>query len=343
MAGTAALGAAVLVFVGAVLPPRARRLAPPEWHAGGPDGPRRLSRPHQPIRRHRHGRRGRRRGRARRPAVRHLHRSRRRHAAARSARAIARVSCASTPSRSARRAATTSRIGLRQGAVPARRRTARRRRGRPAGSAASASSRTRIPPSRRWRGTTGTRRFDGIEWLNADSEWRDESTARLAVGLLTYPFRPDAKPSRRCSAGRRRLPAWTICGGGRGRSSPLPGTDAHARVGWKNQSDPYQDATLLRLPSYEAAFRAFSLHVALESSALTRDAGADGQALVGAIRAGRVHTIVDAYARPGAFEFTGRAAGVDRGDGRGDDRARRRAGPSGAEQRAPRQPPRSVS
>ena len=30
---------------------------------------------------------------------------------------------------------------------------------------------------------------DGLEWINADSEWRDESAAGLARALFSYPFR----------------------------------------------------------------------------------------------------------------------------------------------------------
>ena len=32
--------------------------------------------------------------------------------------------------------------------------------------------------------------FDGIEWLSADSEWRDESRARFARVLFDYLLRP---------------------------------------------------------------------------------------------------------------------------------------------------------
>src|SRR4029450_3752734 len=32
--------------------------------------------------------------------------------------------------------------------------------------------------------------LDGVEWLNADSEWRDERAWTLARALVTYPFRP---------------------------------------------------------------------------------------------------------------------------------------------------------
>jgi len=32
--------------------------------------------------------------------------------------------------------------------------------------------------------------FNGLEWLNGDSEWRDESPMTLLRSLLTYPLRP---------------------------------------------------------------------------------------------------------------------------------------------------------
>ncbi len=32
--------------------------------------------------------------------------------------------------------------------------------------------------------------FDGLEWLNADSEWRDEARRQLAGAAIYYPFRP---------------------------------------------------------------------------------------------------------------------------------------------------------
>ncbi len=126
---------------------------------------------------------------------------------------------------------------------------------------------------------------------------------------MTYAFRPTetvASLFRRPAT----IARWDSLRRGR-RPVGLAGTDAHARVGWKNQGDPYEDRTLLRLPSYESAFRAFSLQAVLESP-LSGRAADDADALVRAIRAGHVHTIVDAYAAPGSFEFTGRTGGVAR-------------------------------
>jgi hypothetical protein len=60
------------------------------------------------------------------------------------------------------------------------------------------------------------------------------------------------------------------------------------------------------VPSYEASFRTFSIRVH-PVSALSGSAGPDADALISAIRAGRVHSVVDSIARPGRFEFTARS------------------------------------
>ena len=56
-------------------------------------------------------------------------------------------------------------------------------------------------------GRLGRADFDGLEWLNADSEWRDEFWGSLGRVLLTYPFRPTEtlaalldRPTRRPAA-----------------------------------------------------------------------------------------------------------------------------------------------
>jgi hypothetical protein len=158
-----------------------------------------------------------------------------------------------------------------------------------------------------WRGWSAP--FDALEWLNADSEWRTRPGARLAVALATYPFRPAetvASLFRRPSM----LGRWDALRGGR-RPVAVAGTDAHARVGWRNQGDPYEDKTLVALPSYEASFGAFSLRVVLPDG-FSRRPREDAEALLRALRAGHVHTIVDGYARPGVFEFTGRVGAGER-------------------------------
>ena len=94
--------------------------------------------------------------------------------------------CASTRSKSARRAATTPRWDSTR-TLSARRRTSRRRR------RCLAARRVRLAahPDRAGR----VRRSDwtgieGIEWMNADSEWRNETRVRLARVVLTTSCGP---------------------------------------------------------------------------------------------------------------------------------------------------------
>ena len=145
--------------------------------------------------------------------------------------------------------------------------------------------------------------FDALEWLNADSEWRDERAPRLVATLLAYPFRPAATVAALFDRPAT-LERWDR-EAGRRRVFALAGADAHARGAWRAEGDPYQGRPLLRAPSYEASFGAFSLRVTLDRP-LSGRADEDASALLTALRAGRVHTIVDAFARPGAFEFTAR-------------------------------------
>ena len=111
--------------------------------------------------------------------VHHPHRPRRRHARARSAGVPARRALSSTPSRSARSAATSSRSNLRAASpYPLAGETARRHRGHPSarrlgGRRASGFA----EPALRW--TAGNAPYDGIEWLNVDSEWRDDGRGDL--------------------------------------------------------------------------------------------------------------------------------------------------------------------
>ena len=103
-----------------------------------------------------------------------------------------------------------------------------------------------------------------MEWLNADTEWRDEGLPRLARALVQYPFgsiealgsildRPDATLSR-----------WDILTQRR-RVTALAGADAHARTGWMDEdANGYRRGWFLRIPSYEVSFRTFAMRVAVD-------------------------------------------------------------------------------
>lgn len=142
---------------------------------------------------------------------------------------------------------------------------------------------------------------DAIEWLNADTEWRDESWPRLARVALAYPFRGAAAMAAVFDRPAEVLSRFDELA----RQRPvvaLAGADAHARFGIPGARDPYRGWLLPGVPSYEASFRAFSLHVELDeppSGIAAEDAGR----LIAALRAGHVYTAIDALAGPAVLDF----------------------------------------
>lgn len=153
-------------------------------------------------------------------------------------------------------------------------------------------------PALRW--TDWEAPFDGLEWLNADSEWRDELWASLGRGLLTYAFRPVETLAALLDRPRDILQQWERVTATR-RVPGIAGADAHARLGFRQGVDPYQDRVLARLPSYEVSFRAFANHVILDRP-LTGDAAADARLVNDGIREGRVYTSVGGFAALASFE-----------------------------------------
>jgi hypothetical protein len=160
-------------------------------------------------------------------------------------------------------------------------------------------------PALRWRAWDAP--FDGLEWLNADSEWRDEFWGSLGRVLLTYPVRPAETLATLLDRPDEVLAQWDRALRTR-HVVAIAGADAHARLGVRSATEPYEDRIIARLPSYEASFRAFSNHVVL-NRAFTGDAARDAAALVDAIRWGRVFTSIDALARLGGFELKATAQG----------------------------------
>jgi hypothetical protein len=149
----------------------------------------------------------------------------------------------------------------------------------------------------RWNGWEAV--ADGIEWLNADTEWRDESRLSLLRSLATYPWRPAETVAALVSHHPRPLLSrWDDLARTR-RTVGLAAVDAHARIGMRDGPDPYRGRVLAKIPSYEASFRTFALHVELNAP-FSGDAARDGAALLAAIREGHVYTTLDALAAPGA-------------------------------------------
>ena len=154
--------------------------------------------------------------------------------------------------------------------------------------------------------------FDGIEWLNGDSVWRDAPRLRLALAAWAFAFRPVASLTslyiRPAALDRADLVA------GQRRVGFMAGVDAHARLGARGGGASSWRSLFLRVPSYETAFEVASLGVRL-ADPLTGDAASDADAIIAAIRAGHLHTLVGGLARPGAFEFTASSGGVTAEEG----------------------------
>lgn len=155
-------------------------------------------------------------------------------------------------------------------------------------------------------------RFDGIEWLNGDSVWRDAPRLRLALAAWTFAFRPVAsltslyaRPAALDRADQVSVQRPVVF---------MAGADAHARLGARDAGPGSRTSLFLRVPSYETAFEVASLVVRL-AGPLVGDAASDADSVVGAIRAGHLHTVVGGMARPAAFEFAASSGGVTVGEG----------------------------
>ncbi len=143
--------------------------------------------------------------------------------------------------------------------------------------------------------------FDAIEWLNGDSQWRDATLGELARASLTYFLSPESTLTalvRRPVA----LAKWDALARTR-RVLTLTGSDAHARIGLRQSTEPYADFVLAKLPSYLAVFRVASIRVWLPQ-APPADARQAAASIVSSIRAGHLHSVVDGLAAPAAFAFT---------------------------------------
>lgn len=155
-------------------------------------------------------------------------------------------------------------------------------------------------PELRWRG--GTAPYDGLEWLNVDSEWRDESAAHLAGTVMRYFVRPPETIASLFRHPAQSLRRWDAAA----RARPVVGIaalDAHARVPWPNRREPSPDDTLAKLPSYEQMFKTLAQAAVLDRP-LSGDAVPDSALVLSALRAGRAFSAVTAFAAPASLDFS---------------------------------------
>ena len=155
-------------------------------------------------------------------------------------------------------------------------------------------------PSLRW--TDWTADLDGLEWINGDSEWRDEPRLPLVRALMAYLLRPPEAMGALLDRPVAVLNEWDRLAQSR-RILAIAGIDAHAWLGNEQGADADGNAMHLPLPGYESTFRTFSNHVRLDAP-LSGDAASDARDLVAAIRRGRLYSVIDAVASPGGLSFT---------------------------------------
>lgn len=140
---------------------------------------------------------------------------------------------------------------------------------------------------------------DGLEWLNADSEWRDDKRGAIARVAATYLFRPGPALASLLDRPTASLSRWDTMS----RRQPVVGLaalDAHGGVG--RRAEDGSRAGVLGVPSYEASFRTFSNRIVL-AAPLSGRAAEDAKSIYAAMRAGRVFTTIDALAAPGVLDF----------------------------------------
>lgn len=159
-------------------------------------------------------------------------------------------------------------------------------------------------PQLRW--TDWNVSLDGLEWANADSEWRDEPLAAFTRTLLTYPFRRPETLATLLDRPRETLERWDALTRDR-PTVAVAASDAHARIPLTSVGDPYDSRFSLHLPGYESIFRTFS--IAIPDLVLTNDAASDARAVLDAIRRGHVFSSIDALARPVAMSFSASGTG----------------------------------
>ena len=143
--------------------------------------------------------------------------------------------------------------------------------------------------------------IDGIEWLNGDSQWRDMSVWQFFPILIQYGARPAETLVSRFTRPQAVLDRWDSLTARRPVVA-VAASDAHARLGLRGRGDPDESSLYLKLPSYEAVFRAFCLNVEVDT-APTGDPAVDARSLVYALRNGRVFTTISALASPAHFTF----------------------------------------
>lgn len=155
-------------------------------------------------------------------------------------------------------------------------------------------------PGLRWQGNWAG--LDGIEWFNVDSEWRGQSYSTLAAVALRSLFRAPESVATLFQSPARSLTRFDSLAAARDAFT-LAGLDAHARMGQDVDAGGPSRSWALHFPGYETMFRIVSQTVKLDN-ALSGDPKTDAAAILGALGSGRSFSVMRAFVdAPGALEF----------------------------------------
>lgn len=149
---------------------------------------------------------------------------------------------------------------------------------------------------------------DGFEWLNVDSEWRDESRLGLLRAFSTFWWRGPESIASLFARNDRTLSRWDQWSASGRPVNAVAGADAHARLGWSDDRLDGGWTSELEIPSYEDLLKVLSVSVELDRP-LSGRAQDDAEQILSGLSAGRTYTTIDALARGGALDFFGDAAG----------------------------------
>jgi hypothetical protein len=147
-------------------------------------------------------------------------------------------------------------------------------------------------------------KVDGLEWLNADTEWRDESKIQLLRSIGAYFVRPAPALASLVDGSGAMLARWDAIAAQR-RIVGLAAHDAHGGPGGTAEG---RLIPIPGIPSYESSFRSFAIRVIVEAPP-TGDAALDAAELVRSLRAGRTFAAVDGVASPAWLDFHGERQG----------------------------------
>jgi hypothetical protein len=141
--------------------------------------------------------------------------------------------------------------------------------------------------------------IDGVEWLNLDSEWRDETNPRLARAVFDYVVRKGPALASVLDRPVDALGHWDTLS----QRAPVVGLAGHdAHGGWSQRKEDGGRRGVPGMPSYEASFRTFAIRAIVDEE-LSGSADRDARLVLRALRSGRVFTAIDAIAGPAWVEF----------------------------------------